>query len=104
MRKDNSYVPQTCPMIDRVIRIVCDTGNSEDPLSGSEIKEVETLMEKIRSANSDLRDWGNEKYDEAYQFEKDNDQLKDQVSELEEEVKRLKKEVSELEEQLSAEV
>lgn len=102
MRKDNSYVPQTCPMIDQVIRMVNHAANSEEPMSGSENNEIEKLMENIRSANSDLRDWGNGKYNEAYEFEKDNDSLKDQVSELEQEIKRLKEEVKDLEEQLSA--
>jgi len=50
-RYDESGVRQTCPLIDDVIRLIMDSDCD---------KEAIELLEKIRSHNEKLRQWGSE--------------------------------------------
>lgn len=97
-RNDNTGVPQTCPYINDVIRFIeginwCE--DQEDDAQG--VTEVIKTLEKIRSMNSDLRDFGNQEYKRAEEAEKDRDYYEKQVRCLEDEVANLEKTVKELE-------
>jgi len=91
--KDHSPIKQTCPDIDRVISDIKDAyGEMEMALryikgedySGAEssiesaMRWIEdykgkrfNLLEDIRNANSNLREWGNEQYERAENLEKE---------------------------------
>lgn len=58
-------------------------------------------MEKIRSDNSELRDWGNECYNRAEEIEKERDSLVDKVEELEEQIRGMHDDIVDLEEEIS---
>jgi hypothetical protein len=69
-RYDESGVPQTCPLIDTLIDLIKD--------SDCDQKAIE-ILEKIRSHNENLRQWGAET----------NYELSERVDELEYELKQL---------------
>jgi hypothetical protein len=85
---DNSNIPNTCPKIDEVISAIesVDWGDS----SYWDKRILIEILEKIRKANSDLRDWGN-------QMCRERDDLEDQLDELRKENQSLKDEASYLE-------
>ena len=97
MSRDNAPVGNTCPMIDSVIDIIrtalneaewlLKNKNDEEAIM-SEIEDSATsilniqqaidIMEDIRTANYELRDWGNDMHDEAESWcEKYNDVASD---------------------------
>lgn len=94
---DNAPIGHTCPKIDSVISQIHSLYMSSEDMSRSEYDHFEKLMEEIRTANSTLREWGNEQYQIAEEFEKNLDYEKNKVSDLEDEVASLKKEVNQLE-------
>jgi len=105
MSRDKSPVPHTCPMIDEVISAIDSVDWEATYWTKNNLIET---MEKIRSANDSLRNWGNEKCDEVAELEdKITDLEKDikyndaEIQDLIDEVKSLKFDISNLEEQLS---
>lgn len=100
-RVDNAPVGNTCPKIDEVLSILTAIYQSSEEMSKGELKSVEDLMEKIRSDNAALREWGNDQCNQLEEMEKDRDYYQDKTGELENEVKDLQSEVRELEKQLS---
>jgi hypothetical protein len=105
MGNDNSPVENTCPMIDEVIEAIkiADFGNSN-----YDTHYLEKTMNKIRFANGELRDWGNNQYIECNDLAVKVEKLESQLSELEKENKDLKEsekflclEISELRAQLN---
>lgn len=99
-RGDNAPVGHTCPKIDSVISMVHSLYLSSEEMSKQEYTEFEKLMEEIRSANSTLREWGNEENQKAEEFEKDLDYANRKIDDLTEEVEALKVEIKELENNL----
>jgi polyhydroxyalkanoate synthesis regulator phasin len=97
---DNAPIGHTCPKIDSVISQIHALYMSSEEMTKQEYAEFEKLMEEIRSANSTLREWGNEENKKAEEFEKDLDYEKSRVANLESEVEDLKKEVESLEKEL----
>jgi polyhydroxyalkanoate synthesis regulator phasin len=96
-RGDNAPIGHTCPKIDSVISIIHSVYTSSEEMSRQEYTEFEKLMEEIRSANSTLREWGNEHYERSEEMEKDYDYTKDRLADAESEIFDLKKEIKELE-------
>lgn len=90
---DNAPVKETCPLIDDVKSVLFYLNDGETP----DIKDALDLLEKIRDANSKLREWGNEQYNRAEDLEKEYEHKKGQ---LEGEIKDLTKEVEELQEEV----
>lgn len=86
MTRDNAPAPHTCPMIDEVIRAINSVEWKDSYWSKNELFE---LTEDIRSANSTLRSWGNEQYDEC-------ENLKDKIYDLENDLKCKNKEIENL--------
>ena len=82
--RDNSGIDNTCPKIDEVISAIESVSWDED--NYWDAKTVTEIMEKIRKANSDLRDWGN-------QMCRERDELQDQYDDLEKENKNLKSDI-----------
>lgn len=78
--KDNSGIKETCPWIDEAIDVL---EKSQCEYNYSEAKSAIASLEKVRSANSDLRDWGNSLYRE--------------VEELKDEIKCLEKRIEDME-------
>lgn len=91
-RKDVSPVRETCPMIDEVIAFIEST-ESED-ISRSAITDIVHVMEEIRKANRELREWGNDEYYNAL----------DEIENLNDNISDLQKEINELNNQLAADV
>lgn len=98
--RDNAPIGQTCPMIDSVLSRIGRIYQDDEPISKADLAELEALMEKIRSANSTLRDWGNEQCNLAMDYEDEvdeerrkNDDLSRQIASLESEIKDLENEL-----------
>lgn len=94
--KDNAPIGQTCPMIDSVLSRIGMIYQDDEPISKADLAELEALMEKIRSANSTLRDWGNEQYNLAMDYEEEldeerrkNEDLARRIASLEDTIKDL---------------
>lgn len=67
MRKtDNSPVGNTCPWIDEAIYVL---EQSKCYWNESEVDNAVKALEKVRDANSELRDWGNELYRRVEELE-----------------------------------
>ena len=112
---DNAPVGHTCNTIDSVIShmdevksVAEDIMCYEDVIDISEAENIKSLadsviyiMEKIRSDNSELRDWGNECYNRAEEIEKERDSLVDKVEELEEQIRGMHDYIVDLEEEIS---
>ena len=104
---DNAPVGNTCPKIDNVIAIIDNLSeydiNIDDEFSNMEkdVKEAISIMENIRSDNSELREWGNELFREKVDLENNVYQLEKRISELERENSNYSDEVKDLEEQIS---
>lgn len=108
---DNSGVSHTCPKIDEVIeflnKIDWDLDDEYESNLAYETTKMIEVMEEIRTANSTLRDWGNDMCRERDEVQKDleyyqskNEDLEDEVKELREEVEELEERVTDLEEEL----
>lgn len=97
-RRDNTGVPQTCPLIDDVVEFIefieWDEGEVELEKKG---KEALKTLEKIRSANYDLRDFGNGQYNEKEQLEKDLELAERKIDKLEADIIYYQNELKELE-------
>jgi predicted nuclease with TOPRIM domain len=105
--RDNSGIDNTCPKINEVISAIDSVNWDED--SYWDAKTVTEIMEKIRKANSDLRDWGNqmcrerdELQDEFDDLKKENDKLQDEVNYYQKEVKELENKIDTLEDELNS--
>lgn len=98
MRNDAAPIGHTCPMIDDIIYFIKDIEWDDQEIDlQKESEKALNILEKIRSANSTLREWGNEQYQRAEEAEKEVDYYKDRVSILEDEIADLKKQIEELE-------
>lgn len=82
-------VPYTCPIIDSGIDYLQET-----------IKIVTERFEEVRSANTSLRDWGNELLEIAEDLQVQVDRLADTVSDLESDCQALRDELKHLHAQL----
>lgn len=98
---DNAPVGHTCPMIDGILDAIQTLYRSSEEMSKGELDYFEKTMEKIRSHNGTLRDWGNELYKEKEELEDEVDELKEKINRLESQVDDYKKEVEELDKQLN---
>ena len=59
IRKKAPKVPDiTCPDIDKVLNIIDRAQEKSKPLTGAKHKQVERIMEKLRTANDSLRESG----------------------------------------------
>jgi len=89
MRRYNSREPvgHTCPDIDDIISSV-EYLSSE--CTKATCDDIIQKMEKVRDANSKLRDWG---YEESQRV----DELEEKVSDLESEISTLEDKVEDLE-------
>lgn len=100
---DNAPVGHTCPLIDSVISFV--ENNTDNGVSEIEKKEIIEVLEKIRSANDQLRTWGNELYKEKEEIESDFEyeikELKGRIDDLEYDLREKDKEIISLEKDLS---
>jgi len=99
-RGDNAPIGHTCPKIDSVISMIHSVYTSSEEMSRNEYTEFKKLMEEIRSANSALREWGNELYYKADELESDLDDANRQVKDLESDIESLRAEIKELEKDL----
>ena len=88
-------------MIDGVLDAINTLYRSSEEMSKSELEYLEKTLEKIRSHNGSLRDWGNELYKEREALEDEVDELKEKVNRLESQVDDYRKEVEELDKQLN---
>ena len=64
--KDHSPVGHTCPWIDEAIDVL---RNSECGYNTAEVNSAIQALEKVRSANDELRSWGNELYAKIEELE-----------------------------------
>ena len=100
---DNAPVGHTCPLIDRVISFL-DSIDCEE-VHPNDIKTYINVLEEIRSANDQLRTWGNELYKEKEDIESDYEyeikELKGRIDDLEYDLRQKDKEIISLEKDLS---
>ena len=113
-RGDNAPVGQTCPMIDEVISTIDNAAervlaqmdqecipDETQEIFGSLMADLtsltqgrQSLMERIRSANDELRTWGNDECRQRGDAEDERDALERKISDLEDEISDLKAELS----------
>lgn len=89
-RGDNAPVGNTCPKINVVISILENDVVFDEETGGPH--EAIKIMEEIREANLELRNWGNELYREKEAAEKEIEQLQRQVEALDDELKSIQSE------------
>lgn len=94
MARDNAPVPHTCPMIDKVISAINSVEWEDNYWSKDDLID---LMEDIRSANSTLRNWGNEKHLECNELEDKIYDLEYDLKYKAEEIETLNNKINELE-------
>ena len=92
--KDHSPVGHTCPMIDEVISAI-NSVDWDDTYWTK--KQLIDIMEKIRSHNGALRDWGNEYCNKESDLVDEVDELNKTIDRLNEEVLSLNQEIKQLE-------
>jgi len=95
--RDNSRVPHTCPIIDNVVGFLnsIDWDDNENDLE-KECRNVLSILEDIRTANLNLREWGNDEYKRANEAEDELSDAKSIISDLQSEIIDLKQEIKEL--------
>ena len=71
-RYDNSPVAYTCPLIDDVIGVL---EKSRCDFNDHEVYNAIKTLEEIRSATSELRDWGNRLYARVEELEDEIEKL-----------------------------
>lgn len=103
--RDNAPVGITCPDIDAAIEVLAATADRIDEIAGkldcptlaelvddlntqaANLRELfegrRSALEELRSANDQLRNWGNSQNERADDAEAECKQLEQQVSELE---------------------
>lgn len=103
------YEPEfSCPKFDLLLEIVDDieTLVLREPEDFSEerfhayIQEMREGVETCRTANSDIRTWGQIGWQDRVEFEAERDTLQEQVEELEREREDLLAQVQSLEQEL----
>lgn len=94
---DNAPVGYTCPMIDGVLDTIRTLYRSSEEMSKGELDYFEKTIEKIRSHNGTLRDWGNELYKEKEELENEVNELKSTIEDLESKIEDLQSEIKQLE-------
>lgn len=109
MTRDYAPIRNTCPTIDKIIGCLDEIGgeagyikdnhedfNSEVEYINRLINKSKDLLEDVRSANSTLRDWGNEEHERANRAEEEAGRNLDEVESLKDEVKSLYEEIASL--------
>ena len=97
--RDNSGIDNTCPKIDEVISAINSVDWGEDNYWDAD--RVIEIMEQIRGANSNLRDWGNEMCRERDELQKEFDYLEKEKNNLQDEINHYEKQIKELEDELN---
>lgn len=92
---DKSNVAHTCPFINTVIDFI--KKNTKEEVCTTEIIEI---LEEIRSANGELRDWGNETYNEKESIEREIDKANSEIDRLIYKINELEGEINELKNEL----
>lgn len=88
----------TCPKIDSVIAAIeAALRDPEDDGALHDCIGKHGLLEQIRSANDELRNWGAEQEDRADELELEVESLRKQLENAEDEVLSLKQELREME-------
>jgi chromosome segregation ATPase len=95
---DNAPIKNTCPIINDVVGYI--EGFREE--FSNEDNDIDFyfalgVMEDIRAANLELRNWGNDLYRDLQSLEKERDALIDKVDESEHELMRANVRIDELE-------
>jgi chromosome segregation ATPase len=112
MSRDNAPVGHTCNTINGAISLIESTiteakylleNPDENPEAEAKeiirhMEESKPILEEIRTANEQLRGWGNEQHERADDAEAAIDALKSRVEELGQEVSNLESHIEELEE------
>src|SRR5437868_1225795 len=98
--RDNAPIGHTCSLIDSILSRLHDLYSSGESMNGGEYASIEKDIEKVRGANSTLRDWGNEMNNKADDYESELDDLRNQLPRLEEEINDLRTELKELNKQI----
>lgn len=95
---DNAPIKNTCPIINDVIRYIEgfreEFSNEDNDL---DFHCALGVMEDIRAANLELRNWGNDLYKDLQILEKERGILVGKIEELEHELMRANARIDELE-------
>ena len=95
-RGSHSKVPDTCPMLNKILDIAKESFASEEPIGTYEFNQIESYVEDVRQINSELRGYATEYFDDKSKIEEELDDLKQKMSEYEERIAELENEIKEL--------
>ena len=98
MWRDNSSIPNTCPLIDNVLDFlgyVHEIDDKEELIAQVEV--FKNVLEEIREANKSLRSWGNELYIECDELKDDLKRKDLDIDDLKDEIRSLNSVIYELE-------
>jgi ElaB/YqjD/DUF883 family membrane-anchored ribosome-binding protein len=116
MAQDNAPIKHTCPIIDSIIaEMESAKGEAEYILKNkNEDSEIEAraiivalesaigIIEDVRTANSTLREWGNDEYERAEEAEKREAEALREIEDLKDRILELKDNIEELSEKAYA--
>lgn len=91
--KDNSGIKQTCPSIDEVQTFI----DSLEEVPQSEKDAMTAILETVREANLNLREWGKEGHSKAESLEKELEKAKGEIEQLQEKINDLEESIQSLE-------
>jgi predicted nuclease with TOPRIM domain len=97
--RDAAPIGITCPTIDKGLSSIESAVDRAKDIQDF-LFEATEIIEEVRSANSTLRDWGNEQYQRAEELETENRELQDQIERFEYDIASLTETIEELESQL----
>ena len=95
--EDNAPIKNTCPIINDVVSYIEGFREKYDTEEDYDFDMALGVLEDIRGANLELRNWGNDLYGDLQSLEKERDSLLDKLNELEHELMRANVRIDELE-------
>lgn len=96
---DNAPIGNTCPIIDDVCRYIEGFREQYDTDSADyDFDMALGVLEDIRGANLELRNWGNDLYGQLEESEKERERFVFYIEDLEEKLMRADARIEELEE------
>jgi chromosome segregation ATPase len=94
MKKDYTGIPHTCPSIDEVQRSITRVAEVLEEYA-VDLRSAAEQLEKLRSQNEELRDFGNDQYLKAEELEIELKTVNNKIEILEDDISYYKDQIHE---------